>query len=99
MQQLHLHVISTDLVSERIKHKTHWNSFATAFFLHVDNVMQQLEEQGRLRIDQAASSALLRTPLRCHRCCVPQANLPTLKRHLEHCDAPLPGHVATHEDE
>lgn len=33
MQQLHLHVISTDFNSPSLKTKKHWNSFNTAFFV------------------------------------------------------------------
>lgn len=91
MQQLHLHAISTDLMSERIKNKKHWNSFATPFFLHLDDAMQQLEEHGRLTIDHAACSALLSASLRCHRCRAEQPTLPALKRHVASCNALLPG--------
>lgn len=33
MQQLHLHVISTDFDSTFLKTKKHWNSFNTIFFI------------------------------------------------------------------
>lgn len=33
MQQLHLHVISTDFNSPSLKTKKHWNSFNTKFFV------------------------------------------------------------------
>lgn len=33
MQQLHLHVISTDFNSTSLKTKKHWNSFNTDFFV------------------------------------------------------------------
>lgn len=32
MQRLHMHVISTDMVSPCLKTKVHWNSFTTKFF-------------------------------------------------------------------
>lgn len=32
MQRLHLHIISTDMVSPCLKTKVHWNSFTTANF-------------------------------------------------------------------
>ena len=93
MHQLHMHVISTDLMSDRIKRKDHWNSFATPFFLPIDTVMQQLEEEGRLTIDTAAAEAYLKKHLCCHRCGVQQTTLPALKRHLIDCRAPVPGEV------
>lgn len=33
MQRLHMHIISTDMVSSCLKTKIHWNSFTTKFFL------------------------------------------------------------------
>lgn len=32
MAQLHLHVVSQDLRGSGMKHRKHWNSFATDFF-------------------------------------------------------------------
>lgn len=32
MQRLHMHIISTDMVSPCLKTKVHWNSFTTDFF-------------------------------------------------------------------
>ncbi|KAJ3505558.1 hypothetical protein NLJ89_g7351 [Agrocybe chaxingu] len=41
MEHLHLHVISADLCSERMKNKKHYNSFhpKLGFFLHLDDVL------------------------------------------------------------
>lgn len=36
MQRLHMHIISTDMVSPCLKTKIHWNSFTTEFFLPYD---------------------------------------------------------------
>ena len=36
MQRLHLHVISTDFVSDSLKTKKHWNSFNTELFLNFE---------------------------------------------------------------
>lgn len=33
MQRLHMHIISTDMISPCLKTKIHWNSFTTKFFL------------------------------------------------------------------
>lgn len=33
MQRLHMHVISSDMVSPCLKTKVHWNSFTTRFFI------------------------------------------------------------------
>lgn len=41
-RHLHLHVISADLVSERMKNKKHYNSFhpSLGFFLHMSDVLE-----------------------------------------------------------
>jgi hypothetical protein len=45
---------------------------------------------GRLRLDAGAAEALLRAPLRCHRCGGAQADMPRLRAHIAACAAPLP---------
>lgn len=37
MNHLHVHVISVDRYSERLKHKKHYNSFSTPFFVDIDD--------------------------------------------------------------
>lgn len=41
MDHVHLHIISDDLVSDKLKHKKHYNSFhpTLGFFLHLDDVL------------------------------------------------------------
>eukprot|EP00891_Asterochloris_glomerata_P006087 jgi/Astpho2/6087/Aster-04034 len=43
MRQLHLHVISQDFNSISLKNKKHWNTFTTAFFLPLSEVLRKLE--------------------------------------------------------
>jgi len=45
-RHLHMHVISKDFDSEFLKTKKHWNSFTTAFFLPVDDVLATLFQGG-----------------------------------------------------
>lgn len=86
MAQLHLHIISTDFDSQCLKHKKHWNSFTSSFFLHLDDVMMQLQgPQGRLLVDAAAAEQLLKQPLQCHRCGCAQKTMPQLKGHIQQC--------------
>lgn len=49
MRQLHLHVVSLDFDSPCLKHKTHWNSFTTAFFRQLDSVVEELQSNGQVR--------------------------------------------------
>ncbi|GAA5950751.1 hypothetical protein JCM3765_000596 [Sporobolomyces pararoseus] len=48
MKHVHLHVISSDMISDRLKNKKHWNSFhpTLGFFLHLDEVIKQVESNG-----------------------------------------------------
>ncbi|KAJ3810646.1 HIT-like domain-containing protein [Lentinula aff. lateritia] len=47
MHHLHLHVISSDLCSERLKNKKHYNSFhpKLGFFLHIDDVLSWFDSE------------------------------------------------------
>lgn len=90
MRQLHLHVISQDFDSPCLKTKKHWNSFTTPFFLDVDWVMEQLEHgsgggKARLEYSLSEKEALLKGPLRCHKCGVELSNMPKLKEHIRKC--------------
>ena len=49
MTRLHLHVISQDFDSPCLKNKKHWNSFTTEFFLSHQDVVSQLETNGKVR--------------------------------------------------
>jgi aprataxin len=37
MNHLHIHVLSVDRYSDRLKHRKHYNSFATPFFVDIDD--------------------------------------------------------------
>jgi len=45
---LHLHVISSDLCSQGLRQKKHYNSFhpKLGFFLHIDEVLSWFDEDG-----------------------------------------------------
>lgn len=58
MNHLHVHVITVDRRSERLKHRKHYNSFATQFFVPIDDfplasddVRRNPTEEGYLRRD------------------------------------------------
>jgi hypothetical protein len=46
-RHLHLHVLSNDLRSEKLKHKKHYNSFHPnlGFFLHLHDVLSWFDEE------------------------------------------------------
>lgn len=84
MAQLHLHILSDDFVSPWLKTKKHWNSFTSPFFLHLDDVVAELQRSGGVRVDRAQAEALLKGPLVCHKCegGVQLPNMPQLRAHL-----------------
>lgn len=77
-----------DYDSPCLKHKKHWNSFTTDFFLDLSCVIAQLSDSGQLKIDVQAAQAMLKQDLHCHVCLQKVRNMPTLKAHiLIHCNA------------
>lgn len=85
MTQLHLHLISTDFDSPLLKHKKHWNSFTTDFFLSFHDVRAELQDQGRIDLDKKHYEQLLRKPLECHKCHESFDTMPSLKHHIREC--------------
>lgn len=84
MSQLHLHVISDDFNSERLKNKKHWNSFTTEFFIPANDFLAMLE-QGKVHFDKQKYEELLKKPLACHRCSLTIPTIPKLKLHIKTC--------------
>lgn len=87
MRQLHLHVISQDFDSKHLKHKKHWYSFNSPFFLDSVDVMKELEEVGSVTL---GSVKFLDAELRCHRCESVHPSFPRLMSHISNCKAPFP---------
>ncbi|KAF5358183.1 hypothetical protein D9756_001624 [Leucocoprinus leucothites] len=90
MEHMHLHVLSADLHSERMKNKKHYNSFHPkhGFFLHVDEVLAWFEAkpsyyQNIAKLSPNKYEPLLKEPLVCFHCDVEKKNMPTLKAHLQ----------------
>ena len=71
-----------DFISDRLKHKKHWNSFTTPFFLELSSVIEELMTKGQLLIDVSAAHKYEKGDMRCHRCHTVQRNIPLLKQHL-----------------
>uniref|UniRef100_A0A1Q3FDH6 Putative fha-hit n=1 Tax=Culex tarsalis TaxID=7177 RepID=A0A1Q3FDH6_CULTA len=84
MHRLHLHVISQDFVSDRLRYKEHFNSFVTEFFMPFESIVLELQDKGRIeRRSKELIEHLLRVPLACNQCAFPCKTLPQLKKHLE----------------
>ena len=85
MKQVHMHVISQDFSGDALKHKKHWNSFNTAFFIEADQFIGDLEDCHAVAYDKEQYEAMLKQDLKCHRCRVNQPTIPKLKAHIAHC--------------
>ncbi|PVF98908.1 hypothetical protein CPB86DRAFT_704435 [Serendipita vermifera] len=90
MDHLHMHIMSSDLISQSLKNKKHYNSFHPdlGFFLHLDTVIEWFEGedsyyQRMAQLPVSQYESLLKTDLQCWRCELPQKNIPTLKAHLQ----------------
>ena len=85
MQQLHMHVISTDFRGAGLKTKKHWNSFNTNYFVDCKRLVEQLEVNGKVVYDKIKFSDMLNTPLACNRCKKVFPNMTQLKDHIFKC--------------
>ncbi|KAK2466969.1 hypothetical protein APHAL10511_001227 [Amanita phalloides] len=90
MLHLHLHVLSADLCSEKMKNKKHYNSFhpKLRFFLDIDTVISWFDATPSFRTSvmgrsQTMYDKMLKEPLSCFRCGQPMKNMPILKQHLQ----------------
>merc|ERR1712029_436543 len=83
MSRLHLHVISQDFDSPCLKHKKHWNSFNTDYFVPWEIIVDQLETNNKvLPADTSQTNQWLKRDLQCHKCQYKPKNLPDLKSHI-----------------
>ncbi|KAK4134576.1 HIT-like protein [Trichocladium antarcticum] len=81
MAHLHVHVISRDMCSERVRHRNHYNSFTTGFFVPLEDYPLQ---PGDARLEAGVQNANLRRELVCWRCGQGFGKkFAELKRHLE----------------
>ena len=74
-----------DFQSAALKHKKHWNSFTTPFFINVSDAHEQLQECGSLQINVAKAESMLKQDLQCHVCHKSIKNMPALKSHITNC--------------
>ncbi|KAL2408021.1 hypothetical protein ABEF95_003641 [Exophiala dermatitidis] len=81
MAHLHVHIISRDMHSDRMKHQKHYNSFNTDFFIPLDDFPLAKDDERR---QTAYQNANLKSEYRCWRCGRVFGNkFKLLKEHLE----------------
>ncbi|KAI8804720.1 hypothetical protein BJ742DRAFT_823024 [Cladochytrium replicatum] len=83
MRQVHLHLLSEDFCGSGLKNKKHWNSFHTKFFKSVDEIVEMLEQDGKVKLDKGYHEEFLKKPLRCHICRREFSTMPALKQDLQ----------------
>lgn len=64
MNHLHVHVLSRDRVSECMRHRKHYNSFATEFLVPMEDFPLAEEDKRR----QPGREGYLERDLKCWRC-------------------------------
>ena len=64
MNHLHIHVISQDMHSQRMKHRKHYNSFKTPFFIDLDDFPIAVDDVRR----HPGKEGYLQSDLKCWRC-------------------------------
>lgn len=84
---LHLHIISDDLVSEKLKSKRHYNSFTTDCFITIENLMKWLENgfNAKDKISISDLEVQEKQDICCHKCRMKIKGMPSLKDHLTKC--------------
>ncbi|KAF5365684.1 hypothetical protein D9758_003200 [Tetrapyrgos nigripes] len=90
MHHLHLHVLSADLCSPKMKNKKHYNSFhpKLGFFLHIEEVLSWFDSdpsyfKTKAALKEKEYEALLKEDLNCWKCESDMKNIPALKTHLQ----------------
>ncbi|KAL4923943.1 DNA 5'-adenosine monophosphate hydrolase [Aspergillus undulatus] len=80
MNHLHVHIISVDRFSDRLKHRKHYNSFSTPFFIGIDDFPLARDDPRR----DPDRQGYLRRDFVCWRCGQDFGNkFAALKTHLE----------------
>ncbi|KAK5805507.1 HIT-like domain-containing protein [Linnemannia elongata] len=85
MSQLHLHVISQDFCSPRLKNAAHWNSFNTGFFIPPEEVIKTIREKGsfeKTTEELKKYARMKKVPMVCNQCSQVMKSVPMLNHHL-----------------
>lgn len=81
MDTLHIHIISVDMHSDRLKHKKHYNSFTTPFFVPLEDFPLKDDDE---RMQEDRQHDWVKGDMKCWRCGKNFTNkFKELKGHLE----------------
>ena len=68
LKLLHLHVISDDFDSQRIRKLHHWNIFNTEYFINSHKALEIIKEKGKIHVDEKKYDDVLQFPAKCNIC-------------------------------
>ena len=83
LKRLHLHIVSQDFNSPRMKTRHHWNTFNTEYFMDSSVVIETLKKEGCIGVDDAKYEAFLTRQMKCNACSRKFEDISTLKTHLK----------------
>ena len=87
MKRLHLHVVSQDFDSFRMRKQHHWNTFNTEYFMDSGLVMETIEKVGRIDVHKENYEALLQLQMHCNYCRTLCSTMDEMKSHIRKHDA------------
>lgn len=87
LPMLHMHLISMDMQSARMKTRAHYNSFTTNFFLTVPRVVADISQHGYVTLNQNVEEldTLVEKAMTCVWCGIPLGSMPEVKAHIAVC--------------
>ena len=89
LPQLHLHILTKDLLGESLTSKIHYNSFTTNFLIPLSDVIDDItsSQYNQVTINQDIDKFinLKKQCMKCHWCQMIVENMPSLKTHLLKC--------------
>ena len=87
MKRLHLHIVSQDFNSFRMRKKHQWNTFNTEYFIDSEALMAIIEEKGCIDVNEKFYEALLQSQMQCNYCFKVYASIQEMTRHIRSHDA------------
>lgn len=84
LRRLHLHIISQDFTSPKMRTPHHWNTFNTDYFMDSSLVIDTLKRVGHVEVDKEKYEAFLTHKMKCNQCAerFEHWQMPKLKKHL-----------------
>lgn len=84
---LHMHVMSLDLLSHQIRHKKHYNSYTSGFFLASKSVVHDVQMNDRVTVNQEVQrlEKLEKRRMECVWCGLHLGSVPEMRRHFPVC--------------